>query len=207
MHDGFVVLDFETTGLSPEAGARVTEIGAVRVRSGRVEARYQSLMNAGVRIPRFIEAFTGITNQMVRDAPPVDVVMREAAEFIGDDPLVAHNAAFDRSFLDAELRRIQRHRSREFACTLLLSRRIYPKAPNHRLGTLADYLHLPDTGKAHRALADAEMTVALMLSLQEEIRERFGLTLVPHALLREIQTAPKNRLERTAEKFRNRHVF
>lgn len=205
MHDAFVVLDFETTGMSPETGARVTEIGLVRVRNGQITASYQSLMNAGVRIPRFIAAFTGISNAMIKRARPVELVMHEAAEFIGDDPLVAHNASFDRKFLDAELGRIECHRCFDFTCTLLLSRRIYPQAPNHQLGTLARFLDLPRTGRAHRALADAEMTAALMLAIHQEIRERFALTGVPQALLREIQRAPKHRYQRSVDQFRQRH--
>lgn len=128
---------------------------------------------------------------MIRIAPPVDRVMREAAEFIGDDPLVAHNASFDRRFLDAEWQRIAHTRRQEFACTLLLSRRICPEAPNHQLGTLVRHLDLPVSGRAHRALADAEMTAQLLLALLGSIQDRFGMTSVSHALLRAIQAAPK----------------
>lgn len=193
MSDCIVVLDFETTGMSPDLGARATEIGLVRIRNGQITERYQSLMNAGVRIPRFIEEFTGITNAMIKSAPPVATVMQEAADFIGDDPLVAHNASFDRRFLDAEWQRIQHARRQDFACTLLLSRRIYPEAPNHQLGTLVRHLDLPLAGRAHRALADAEMTAGLFLAILGKIQEHFGTVSVSHALLRAIQAAPKSR--------------
>jgi DNA polymerase III subunit epsilon len=98
-----VVVDFETTGLSPDHGARATEIAAVLVRDGHVVDRYQSLMNAGQRIPAFIQGLTGITNTMIRQAPPAAQVMAEVADFVGDHPLVAHNASFDRKFWQAEL--------------------------------------------------------------------------------------------------------
>jgi DNA polymerase III subunit epsilon len=98
-----VVIDFETTGLSPEHGARATEIAAVLVRNGQVVDRYQSLMNAGQRIPPFIQSLTGITNSMIRAAPPAAQVMAEVADFVGDYPLVAHNASFDRKFWRAIL--------------------------------------------------------------------------------------------------------
>ena len=102
------VIDFETTGLSPLQGDRATEVAAVIVDNGRVVDRYQSLMNAGVRIPAYIEALTGISNAMVRSAPSAEAVMREVSDFVGGIPIVAHNASFDARFWDAELARIQR---------------------------------------------------------------------------------------------------
>lgn len=106
MLDVVAVIDFETTGLSPAQGDRATEIAAVILESGKVVDRYQCLMNAGVRIPSFIEGLTGISNAMIREAPPVGHVMREVSTFVGDYPLVAHNASFDCKFWDAELERI-----------------------------------------------------------------------------------------------------
>src|SRR5690554_2783431 len=188
------VIDFETTGMSPETGGRATEIGVVLLRDGRVVDRYQSLMNAGAWVPPFIEALTGISNEMLRAAPPVDRVMAEAADFVGDHPLVAHNAAFDRRFWDAELGRLGRARRQEFACTLLLSRRIHPEAPSHKLGRLIDFHGLPVAGRHHRALADAEMAASLLLHIQDTLAQRFGLAEVPHTLLRELQSVPRNRL-------------
>src|SRR5690606_36026425 len=105
-----VVLDFETTGLSPDQGDRVIEVGAVLIENNRITDRFQSLMNPGMRINGFIENYTGITNAMLKDAPPVPEVMEEFASFLGDHHLVAHNANFDRRFLDAELRRLRRRR-------------------------------------------------------------------------------------------------
>jgi len=186
------VIDFETTGISPDAGARATEIAAVLLRDGRVVGRYQSLMNAGARIPPFIEQLTGISNAMVRAAPPARAVMREVAEFVGAHPLVAHNAAFDRRFWDAELGRIGRRRVQEFACTMLLARRIYPEAPNHKLATLVEFAGLPVAGRHHRALADAEMAASLLAKLERELERRYGLAPVTHEMLREIQAAPRS---------------
>ena len=122
--EAVAVIDFETTGLSPAQGDRATEIAAVIVEDGRVVDRYQSLMNAGVRIPAYIEALTGITNAMVRSAPLAGEVMRDVSDFVGDMPIVAHNASFDAKFWDAELVRIQRSRKQDFVCSLLLSLRI-----------------------------------------------------------------------------------
>ncbi|MEI6564351.1 MAG: 3'-5' exonuclease [bacterium] len=189
------VIDFETTGLSPATGARVTEIAVVLIRGGAIVDRYQSLMNAGVHVPAFIEQLTGISDAMVRRAPPVAEVMAAAADFIGDIPLVAHNAAFDSKFWDAELQRIQRQRRQEFACSMRLARRLFSNAPSHKLGTLVRYLQLPETGVYHRAMADAEMTAHLVTRLQEELMRRFGLEHVPHKHLRAIQAASPAKLE------------
>ncbi|MDI3513972.1 MAG: polymerase subunit epsilon [Rhodocyclaceae bacterium] len=190
------VIDFETTGLSPAQGDRATEIAAVIVEDGQVVDRYQSLMNAGVRVPAYIEALTGITNAMIRSAPPAGEVMREVSDFIGEIPIVAHNAAFDAKFWDAELARIQRARRQDFVCSLLLSRRLFPLAPSHKLGALVEYAHLPVAGRYHRALADAEMAASLLLRLEEELRLRHQVHEVSVELLRRIQRAPKGQLQK-----------
>jgi DNA polymerase-3 subunit epsilon len=190
------VIDFETTGLSPAQGDRATEVAAVIVDDGRVVDRYQSLMNAGVRIPAYIEALTGISNAMIRKAPPAGQVMRQVSDFVGDLPIVAHNAAFDAKFWDAELARIQRAGRQNFVCSLLLSRRLLPLAPSHRLGALVEYANLPVAGRYHRALADAEMAASLLLRLEEELRLRHQVAQVSVELLRRIQRAPKAQLQK-----------
>jgi DNA polymerase-3 subunit epsilon len=196
-----VVIDFETTGISPDQGERATEVAAVRVRDGRIIERYQSLMNTGRRIPPFIEHFTGITNTMVRAAPPAARVMAEVADFVGDTPVVAHNAAFDRKFWVAELTRIGRTAGHPFVCSLLLSRRLLPESPNHQLSTLVRHAGLPVAERAHRALADAEMTAHLFVHLERTLRERFALAEVTHALLERIQRTARGRLEWCVERY------
>ncbi len=188
------VIDFETTGLSPAQGDRATEIAAVIVEDGKVVDRYQSLMNAGVRIPSFIESLTGISDAMIRQAPPAAEVMQAVSDFVGDLPLVAHNAAFDCKFWDAELARIQRGRKKEFICSLLLSRRLFPQAPSHKLAALVEYARLPVAGRYHRALADAEMAASLLLRLEEELQRQHGVGEVSPDLLRRIQRVPKTQL-------------
>ena len=194
--EAVAVIDFETTGLSPAQGDRATEIAAVIVEDGRVVDRYQSLMNAGVRIPAYIEALTGITNAMVRSAPLAGEVMRDVSDFVGAMPIVAHNASFDAKFWDAELARIQRNRKQDFVCSLLLSRRLLPLAPSHKLGVLVEYAKLPVAGRYHRALADAEMAASLLLRLEDELRLRHQVPSVSVDLLRQIQRASKAQLPR-----------
>ncbi|MEI6166851.1 MAG: 3'-5' exonuclease [bacterium] len=191
------VIDFETTGISPAMGDRATEIAVVLIQGGEIVGRFQSLMNAGVYVSGFIEQLTGISNAMVRNAPPVAEVMAAAADFIGPHPMVAHNAAFDSKFWDAELAWIQRARCQEFACSMRVARRLFPQSPNHKLGTLVRYLRLPDSGVHHRAMADAEMTAHLMVRIQMELKQRFGLPHVPHKHLRAIQSASVAKLEAT----------
>lgn len=181
------VIDFETTGISPGQGDRATEVAIVLTEQGRVVDRYQSLMNAGVRIPSFITQLTGITNAMVEAAPPAETVMREAARFVGEVPMVAHNAAFDRRFWEAELAHAQVAAPQPFACTVLLARRLYPEAPSHKLGSLVDLFRLPRTGQAHRALADAEMAAELLGRIQHDLRTRHGVDAPDHAFLMALQ--------------------
>ncbi|MCU7963466.1 3'-5' exonuclease [Shewanella sp. SW32] len=186
-----VVLDFETTGLSPNQGDRAIEIGAVLIENGVITQRFSELMNPGFRISRFIEDYTGISNQMLRDAAPCNEVMARFADFIADHNLVAHNAAFDQRFLDVEFAQI-RHRYRgQFGCSLLVARRLYPAAPNHQLGTLVRYKQLPSDGTFHRALADAEMTGHLWLAMLADLQQEFGLNAPTFELLQKIAKKTK----------------
>ena len=200
------VIDFETTGLGATQGGRATEIAAVLVQDGQIVGRFQSLMNSGAWVPPFITQLTGITNEMLHAAPPARAVMHEVARFTKGCPLVAHNAAFDRGFWRAELARAEcdADEAHAFACTMLLSRRLYPHAENHRLGTLARLHALPSTGRAHRALADAEVTAHLLVRMQRDLRARFAGALqereVSHAMLTTMQRAARGKLGKCLER-------
>jgi DNA polymerase-3 subunit epsilon len=196
------VIDFETTGLSPNSSCRATEIAVVMLENGRIVERYQSLMNAGVRVPAFIEQLTGISNAMLRTAPPAERVMEEVNEFVGCTPLLAHNASFDQKFWDFELGRIKRTRLQNFACSLLLARRLMPAAPNHKLGTLTTFARLPHTGQAHRAMADAEMAANLMAHLAQELRGKHGVRELNHDLLCKLQKVPAAKVGEHLQRYR-----
>jgi DNA polymerase-3 subunit epsilon len=189
-----IVIDFETTGLSPGYGDRTIEVGAVLISENRIVDRFQSLMNPEMRVSGFIEGFTGITNRMLSTAPAISDVMDQLRSFIGQHHLVAHNAGFDSRFLDAEFRRIDHRRTNEFACSMLASRRLYPEAPNHRLETLVHYKGLKTDGVHHRALADAEMTAYLWLRMIEDIKAGFGIAEVPFTLMQQLAKLPKRKL-------------
>lgn len=194
--DTVIVLDFETTGLSPNGGDRAIEIGAVRIEKGKVCERYQSLMNPGKRVPSFIEEYTGISNAMLKTAPACKTVMAEFTDFVEDFDMVAHNASFDSRFLMAECGRIKRNPSGEFACSMLASRRLYPNAPNHKLGTLVDFHRLPTDGTFHRALADAEMTAHLWLKMLSDLEDNYQLKQIPFSLMQDIAKTPKAKIDR-----------
>jgi DNA polymerase-3 subunit epsilon len=195
------VIDFETTGLSPSMGDRATEIAIVLLEGTKVVGRFQSLMNAGVRISRFIEDYTGISNEMVSSAPPAEEVMREAARFVQDAPLVAHNASFDQRFWVAELGRLGEgaRTDHSFACTMLLSRRFYPQAGSYRLGSLAAFHSIPSSGRAHRALADAEVAAALLSRIQGDIQRDYEVEDAPHDLLVQLQRCQRKALPKAIQ--------
>lgn len=189
-----IVLDFETTGLSPYHGDRAIEIGAVRIENGMIADTFQALMNPGRRISRFIEDYTGISNQMLSNALPCNEVMHEFADFIEGYNLVAHNASFDKRFLDAELSGISRQYSGNFACSMLAARRIYQGAPNHKLGTLVRYKNIQLEGAFHRALYDSEVTARLWLTMLDDIEKQYGARSVSFSDIQKLSRIPKYRI-------------
>jgi DNA polymerase-3 subunit epsilon len=144
-----------------------------------------------MRINSFIENYTGITNSMLQDAPPVAEVMAEFAGFVGGHNLVAHNASFDQRFLRAELKRIQTPCNNPFSCSMLAARRLYQLAPNHTLGGLVEYKNIPTDGVFHRALADAEMTAKLWLVMLEDIAQVYQVSSFSFTLMQQLTTIPK----------------
>lgn len=186
-----IVLDFETTGLSPDQGDRAIEVGAVRIENGEIVDRFQRLMNPGIAVNSFIENYTGISNDMLQDAPPVAEVMADFAEFIAGHNLVAHNASFDQRFLKAELKRIQKPCTNLFSCSMLAARRVYQLAPNHTLGGLVGYKNIPTDGVFHRALADAEMTAKLWLAMLEDIANIHNISHLSFGAVQQLTRVPK----------------
>lgn len=191
-----VILDFETTGLSPAQGERSIEIGAVRLVNGEVKDQFQALMNPGFRISSFIESYTGISNEMLSHAKPCKQVMNEFADYIADDNLIAHNASFDHRFLDAELKRIGREIQGGFCCSLLLSRRIFPNAESHKLGDLVRYANISNSGNFHRALYDAQMTSQLWLAMLDKIATHYDLHDLSFVQIQKICKTPKSSIDK-----------
>ncbi|MBW3662102.1 MAG: DEDD exonuclease domain-containing protein [Actinobacteria bacterium] len=167
IHVTFVVVDLETTGLSP-ASDRITEVGAVKVRAGEVLGEFHTLVHPGRRVPAAVTAVTGITDAMVRSSPPIEAVLPSLLEFLRDGVLVAHNAGFDVGFLDHELARSGRPRlTNTVVDTARLARRaLGGEVRDCRLSTLARHLRSRFTPE-HRALADARATVDVLHGLLE----------------------------------------
>lgn len=183
-HKPIVMLDFETTGLSPAAGARITEVAALRIEGGQIVDRYVSLVNCGVHVPSFITGLTGITQRMVDTAPCVSQVVPELLHFIGTDTLSAHNASFDEKFLLAESRELgltPRHDG--LVCSLKLSRRLFPGLASYKLSTLSSALGIRFSGKAHRAEADAEVSARVLIHIGEHLQRTYGVDHIDTSLL------------------------
>jgi DNA polymerase-3 subunit epsilon len=164
----FAVLDLETTGGSPAAD-RITEVGAVKVRGGEVTGTFHALVNPRMPIPPMITALTGISDAMVADCEPIEVVLPCLLEFLGDAVFVAHNASFDWRFLQANLERYDYPRATNpVVCTARLARVVLPRdeVPNVKLATLAGYLRA-GTQPCHRAFTDATATVDVLHALLE----------------------------------------
>ena len=125
---------------------------------------------------------------MVRNAPPVETVMEELHQKIGSIPLVAHNASFDKKFLDTELDRIGRERRQDFICSMRVARRVLWSASNFKLGTLVKHVGMTFPSNAHRALADAEMTAKLWTAMEQTLQRKFGLQNVPLSLFERLQS-------------------
>ena len=179
-----VMLDFETTGLSPAMGDRITEVAALRIVGGKVTERYVSLINCQVRIPSFITQLTGISQAMVDRAPPVEQVVPELLDFIGDNALSAHNASFDEKFLKAEAERLGRSTGHEsLVCSLKLSRRVFPQLSSYKLGNLSGQLGIRFRSAAHRAESDAEVAAEVLIHIGRHLRSTYNLAAVDPALL------------------------
>jgi DNA polymerase III subunit epsilon len=160
-----VILDFETTGLSCERH-RVIEIGAVILNEeGEILHTFQTLCNPPLvkPLPKIITKLTGITDSMLVGQQSTAMAMESLYVFIGNRPIIAHNATFDSKFLVAEMRRINKVIFNQFLCTLLLSRRLMQKAGCYKLSFLKKYINFQSAidHKDHRALDDVLVTVAL----------------------------------------------
>ncbi|MBK7801142.1 MAG: hypothetical protein KBF52_07355 [Pyrinomonadaceae bacterium] len=167
----FVVFDLETTGAKAPP-CRITEIGAYRVRDGKVTEEFQTLVNPETPIPPFITGLTGISDDMVKDAPLFADVVHDFLNFIGDSVLVAHNSGFDMRFLNHEIGRIfeDYRMANPCLCTVQLSRRLLPDITNHKLKTVAEHYSI-DLVNHHRASADAFATAHIFVNLLTQLSD------------------------------------
>lgn len=165
--DKTIVIDTETTGLSVRNGGRVIEIGAVAVENGQIVAELETLINTKTAISYGAWRVHGISEQMLAGKPTPQEVWPWFLEFVGNSPLVAHNAAFDRAFVQHELCLLGMSLANPWHCTVRLSRRKLPRLMNHKLETVYRHLFggLPEDVQRHRALDDARMAARVWVEL------------------------------------------
>lgn len=161
----FVAIDVETTGLSP-FNNELIEISAIKYEKNQKIDTFSTLIKPKNRIPYYITNITGITNDMVEDSPRVEEVMPELIRFIGNCPIVAHNAPFDYQF-------IQNYSNGHFSTnevidTVSIGRKLYPSLPNHKLGTIAKHIGITEDG-FHRAEFDCECCAKIYIEYLKEI--------------------------------------
>jgi len=178
----FVVLDLETSGASPKTGSAITEIGAVKVCGGQVLGTFKTFVNPGTSLPPFITELTGITDEMLVDAPRIESVLPLLFEFLGSERttvFVAHNAPFDLSFLKASAA-LHGYSWPNFRVidTVKAARFVLTKddVQNYQLGTLALYFRT-EIAPSHRALDDALATVDVLHGIIERMGT-FGITTI-----------------------------
>ncbi|MDQ6652721.1 MAG: exonuclease domain-containing protein [Acidobacteriota bacterium] len=167
----FVVVDIEATGAKMPPN-RIIELGAYRIRGGKIVDNFLTLVNPEITIPRFVVALTGISNETVKQAPLFAEVAPRWLEFAEDAVLIAHNAPFDTNFLNHEISRVYPgHRMiNPHLCTVTLSRRAVPGLPNYRLETVAEHFSIPIFDR-HRAGSDALATAEVFLHLLGRLAE------------------------------------
>jgi DNA polymerase-3 subunit epsilon len=175
---------------------RTIEVAATLLVDGQPVETFHQLMHPGMRLPSFITSLTGITEAMLRGQPRPEQVMPRLHQFVRGLPIVAHNAAFDRGFLQAELARAGLRLESEVLCTMRLARRLVPGLPSYRLDALVDALEVrkPDARQFHRSVADVNHTIAIWQSLHERFTEHTGLTTPPVSLLGALMRKPKTQV-------------
>lgn len=170
----FICFDIETTGLSA-ARDKITEIGAVKVENGVITDTFSTFANPEMPIPQKITQLTGITDDMVKDAPSQSEAVGAFLEFAGDNVLVAHNAPFDTSFIAKACEDMGREYNYTSIDTVAISRAILTDVKNCKLDTVAKFLRLGDFNH-HRATDDAEMLARIFINLCQRLTDDYGIT-------------------------------
>ncbi|HBY21623.1 MAG: hypothetical protein A2Y24_05470 [Clostridiales bacterium GWE2_32_10] len=166
----FVVFDIETTGFSNQAD-KITEIGAVKVKAGEIIDKYSTFINPGVHIPEHITKLTSITDEMVADAPSIEVILPQFLDFVGDSVLVAHNAGFDMGFIKSNATRQNIEVENTVIDTVSLARAIFPSLKNHKLNIISEHLGIKLLNH-HRAVDDAGATAEIFVKFIEILEKK-----------------------------------
>ncbi|MCR4434597.1 MAG: PolC-type DNA polymerase III [Clostridiales bacterium] len=170
LDEEFVVLDIETTGLNYDRD-RITEIGAVKVKGGKITGEFSSLVNPQIPIPSFIVKLTGITDDMVREAPTIEEVLPGFIEFLGNSAVVAHNAPFDMGFIKYNARTMGINVDNPIVDTLQLCRNLFPNLKKHKLNIVAHHLGIK-MDNHHRAVDDSKTTAEIFVKCLEMLEPK-----------------------------------
>ncbi len=171
----FVVVDVETTGLSPHDGG-ITEIAMIKVRNGMLWDEYTTLVNPLMPIPDEVTALTGIDDEMVADAPKAEEVAPAISEFLGSGVFTAHNAPFDLGFVNSTLAKGNIERIQNpVLCTCKLARRLLPNLYSKSLGPVAKQLGIRNSHR-HRAAGDAYATAQVLICFLNKLEEEFEVS-------------------------------
>ena len=165
----FVVVDIETTGLCFDAD-EIIEIGAVKMVNNEIVDRFNTFVKPTKPVPVNITSLTGITNDMLKSAPPIEKAIVSFIEFLSDGIFVAHNAQFDSGFIRRDTSRLNIPFNNKILDTLALSRILFPQLKNHRLDTLAKELKIK-MGSHHRAVDDANTDALILKELLKRVRD------------------------------------
>ena len=171
----YVVFDIETTGFSPVKN-RIIEIGAVKISRGEIVDSFSAFINPQTPIPFEIEKLTGIRDDMVMDAPTIEVVLPQFLEFCGDAVLVAHNANFDMSFIKENVSRLNISREFTYVDTVGIARMLLPNQAKHTLDAVAKTLGI-SLENHHRAVDDAEATAEIFVKFIPMLEKEGAKTL------------------------------
>ena len=155
--DDYVLVDIETTGLSP-INDDIIEIGAIKVINNKIVDKYSQLIQINKSLSPFITNLTGITNSMLKLGKEPNIVFNEFVNFVGEEVIIGHNVNFDLGFLTNKCKKyIDYNLTNDYIDTMYLARKLVPDSTNYKLGTLAKYFNISYEG-AHRGLKDVEIT-------------------------------------------------
>lgn len=169
----YIVFDIETTGLDSSYD-EVIEIGAIKVKNNKIVSKFNSLVKPKNEMDEYITELTGITNEMVKEAPTIEEILPDFMNYIGNDILIGHNVNFDINFIYDNLYRNKFDvLTNDFIDTMRISRKLLPELPHHRLIDLAKYFKIDSTNN-HRSLKDCEITMNVYENLKEIALQKYG---------------------------------
>lgn len=164
----YIVLDFETTGLSP-LESKILEIGAIKVKEGKIIGKFETLINPNIPIPPFISSKINITNDMVKDMPKLEDIFNNFILFLESLPLVIHNAKFDMSFLIQNSKNFNIDIKNKAFDTLSSAKSLFPELKKYNLAFLCKHFNIQNEN-AHRAMSDVMATYSLYQILYKEFK-------------------------------------